>query len=117
MTIAGVKPEFNVLAPKDALIPVGEYYTAGSVREILIKFIHGLEPDDLDSIGFMYGHNLNDKAKSMEVGIVDEFMKGNGEEYDNFSSEDTTYVEAVEAAQLHLESVIKGLKRKYGEDD
>lgn len=95
MAIAGVEAVENVNVKilefdfaSQSLIQVGtkkglpseELYSREQVREILIKFIHGLEPDDLDSIGFMYGHNLIDKAKSTEVGVVDEFMESDGEE-------------------------------------
>lgn len=77
MAIAGVKPDVN----ESPYVQYDEdLYTTEQVREILIKFIHGLEPDDLDSIGFMYGHNLIEKAKSMEVEIVDEFMGSDGEQ-------------------------------------
>lgn len=76
MAIAGVKPDVN----ESPYVQYDEdLYTAEQVREILIKFIHSLEPDDLDSIGFMYGHNLNDKAKEFEVATVDEFMESDGE--------------------------------------
>lgn len=40
-----------------------------------------------------------------------------GGDYDNFSAEETAYVEGVEAAQYHFKSVIRALKRKYGEED
>lgn len=77
MAIAGIKPYVN----ESPYVQYDEdLYTAEQVREILIKFIHGLDLNDLDSIGFMYWHNLSDKAKEFEIGLVDEFMKGNGEE-------------------------------------
>lgn len=56
-------------------LPSGtQLFTDEQVRDILIKFINGIELDDLNSIKIMYENGLNNTAKLIETDIIDEFM-------------------------------------------
>lgn len=56
-------------------LPSGtQLFTDEQVRDILIKFINGIEIDDLNSIKIMYENGLNNTAKLIETDIIDEFM-------------------------------------------
>lgn len=68
MAINGVEPATYIM-PNDH-----DYFTNEQVREILIKFINGIELDDLNSIKIMYENGLNNTAKLIETDIIDEFM-------------------------------------------
>lgn len=57
-------------------LPSGtQLFTDEQVCEILIKFINGIELDDLNSIKIMYENGLNNTAKLIETDIIDEFME------------------------------------------
>ena len=73
MRYAMTSPTNNSMEPIS--LPSGtQLFTDEQVRDILIKFINGIELDDLNSIKIMYENGLNNTAKLIETDIIDEFM-------------------------------------------